>query len=225
MTLSRRTFLGALGTLPLARLAQGEPAHRLTIIHMNDFHSRHEPVDAQAMSCTRDGSAPPGCFGGSARLATAIRAQRQAAEADGRTVVLLDGGDQFQGSLFFTKFEGMAELAVQRAIGTDAMAVGNHEFDRGPEVLGRYAASAPFPLVSSNLDVSAEPALAGRIQPHAVLERRGLRIGLVGLTTLETRTGSSPGPSVAFLDAEPAAARAVAAVRGVGGERWVLRAG
>jgi 5'-nucleotidase / UDP-sugar diphosphatase len=219
MTLSRRALLGALGTLPLARLAHGEPAHRLTILNMNDFHSRHEAVDARAMSC---GGHEPGCFGGSPRLATAIRTQRAAAEADGRIVVLLDGGDQFQGSLFFMRYEGMAELAVQRAIGTDAMAVGNHEFDRGPEVLGRYAAAAAFPLVSSNIDVSAEPALAGRIQPHAVLERRGLRIGLVGLTTLETRTGSSPGPSVAFLDPEPALRRAVAAVRAEGAQLVVL---
>src|SRR4051794_27437627 len=124
MTLSRRFLLGALGTLPLTRLARGEPANRLTIIHMNDFHSRHEPVDARAVSCA---GPAPGCFGGSARLATAIRAQRAAAERDGRTVVLLDGGDQFQGSLFFTRFQGMAELAVQHAVGTDAMAVGNHE--------------------------------------------------------------------------------------------------
>ena len=44
MTLPRRLFLGALGTLPLTRLAAGQAAHRLTILHMNDFHSRHEPV-------------------------------------------------------------------------------------------------------------------------------------------------------------------------------------
>jgi len=222
MTLSRRTLLGALGTLPLARLARGQPAHRLTIIHMNDFHSRHEPVDARAMTCDRDGSAAPGCFGGSARLAGAIRAQRRAAEADGRTVVLLDGGDQFQGSLFFTKYQGQAELAVQHAVGTDAMAVGNHEFDQGPAVLGAHATAARFPLVSCNIDASAEPALRDRIRPWAVLERGGLRLGLVGLTTLETRTGSSPGPNVRFLDPGPALAQAVRDVRAQGVQLVVL---
>src|SRR3954469_11201108 len=97
MTLSRRTLLGALGTLPLTRLARGEAAHRLTIIHMNDFHSRHEPVDVRAISCGRDASAPPGCFGGSARLAAAIRAQRRGGEAGGGTGGVLDGGGHVQG--------------------------------------------------------------------------------------------------------------------------------
>jgi 5'-nucleotidase len=218
MNLSRRTLLGALGTLPLARLAHGEPTHRLTIIHMNDFHSRHEAVNDRALSCDPS----PGCFGGSARLATAIREHRQAAAADGRTVVLLDGGDQFQGSLFFTKYEGQAELAVQHAVGTDAMAVGNHEFDKGPGVLGAYAGAARFPLVSSNIDASAEPTLHGRIQPWAVLERGGLRLGLVGLTTLETPTGSSPGPNIRFLDPAPALAAAVRQVRAQGVQLVIL---
>lgn len=219
MTLSRRTLLGALGTLPLTAVARGQTLHRLTLLHMNDFHSRHDPVDARALSCT---AGKPGCLGGSARLASAIRAQRAAAEQDGRTVLLLDGGDQFQGSLFFTRYAGMAELAVQHAVGTDAMAVGNHEFDRGPAVLAAYAAAARFPLVLSNIDASAEPALAGRLRGSALLERGGLRIGLVGLTTLETRTGSSPGPNVAFAAPRPALARAVAELRGQGAQLIVL---
>ena len=125
-------------------------------------------------------------------------------------MLLLDGGDQFQGSLFFTKYQGMAELAVQHALGTDAMAVGNHEFDAGPATLAAYAAAARFPLVSSNIDAPGEPALAGRIRPVAVLCAGGLTVGVIGLTTLETRTGSSPGPNVRFRRADgPALAEAV----------------
>ncbi len=223
MTLTRRALLGALGTLPLVRLAKGETAHRLTIIHLNDFHSRHEAVDARALSCGGvDGRVAAGCFGGSARLASAIRAQRAAAERDGRTVLLLDGGDQFQGSLFFTRFRGMAELAVQHAVGTDAMAVGNHEFDQGPAVLAAYAEAARFPLVSANIDASAEPALAGRIHDGVVLQRGGMKIGVVGLTTLETPVGSSPGPNVRFLEPGPELADAVAKVRSLGAQMVLL---
>ncbi len=219
MQLSRRNVLralgiGASGTLARAGSARATdaPAHRLTVLHYNDFHSRHEAVDVRALSCT----AGDGCFGGSARLATAIGAQRAAASAEGRTVVLLDGGDQFQGSLFFTKYRGMAELAVQHAVGTDAMAVGNHEFDGGPATLAVYAAAARFPLVSSNVDASEEPALAGRLRPWTILERGGLRIGLVGLTTLETTVGSSPGPRVRFLPPRPALETAITQVRAAG---------
>ena len=218
MHLSRRALVGVLGSLPLTRLARGAAVHRLTLLHVNDFHSRHEAVNARALSC----GGGDGCLGGSARLATAIRAQRAAAEADGRTVLLLDGGDQFQGSLFFTKYHGMAELAVQHAVGTDAMAVGNHEFDQGPAVLAAFAEAAGFPLVSSNVDAAAGTALAGRLRPWVVLERGGLRIGLVGLTTLEARTGSSPGPDVTFLPPQAALARAVAGARGEGAQLIVL---
>ena len=213
MVLTRRFMLGALGTLPLTRLAHGQAAHRLTLLHLNDFHSRHEPVDGRAMSCA---AGREGCFGGSARLATRIAAERAAAEADGRAVLLLDGGDQFQGSLFYTAHKGMAELAVQHAVGVDAMAVGNHEFDNGPGTLGRYIAAARFPVLSANVDVSAEPELSGRLRPYALLDRGGIRVGVVGLTPTETLTSSSPGPRVRITDPALALARAAADARAEG---------
>ena len=214
MTLSRRLLLGAVGTLPLMRLARGQAAHRITILHLNDFHSRHEAVDNRALTCGEPAEAS--CFGGSARLAAMIQAQRMAAEADGRAVLLLDGGDQFQGSLFYTAHHGMAELAVQHAVGTDAMAVGNHEFDNGPATLARYVEAARFPVLSANIDASAEPGLAGLLRPFAVFERAGLQVGVVGLTTGQTATSSSPGPNVRFLDPAPALARAAAGARAEG---------
>lgn len=212
MLLPRRLLLGAIGTLPLARVARGQVAHRLTILHFNDVHSRHETVDARAMTCATG----PGCYGSTPRLAAAIREQRAAAEADGRIVLLLDAGDEFQGSLFYTAHHGMAELAVQHAVGVDAMALGNHEFDNGPENLGRYISAARFPVLSANIDASAEPHLAGRIRPFAILERGPLRIGIVGLTTLETRTSSSPGPNLRFSPPHQALARAAAEAKGQG---------
>ena len=122
--LARRAVLGGLGALPLVRIARGQVAHRLSIVHINDFHSRHDPVDGRALGC----SAGDACFGGSPRLATAIRTARAEAEAEGRAVLQLDSGDQFQGSLFYTALHGEAELAVMHAVGAEAMAVGNHEF-------------------------------------------------------------------------------------------------
>ena len=223
MILTRRRLLAssllAAGTLPLTRIAHGQPAHRLTVLHMNDFHSRHEAVDGRALTCSAE---RPDCFGGSARLAAAIRAQRAAAESDGRTVLLLDAGDQFQGSLFFTAHRGTAELAVMHEMGTDAMAAGNHEFDMGPGVLGAFADAARFPVLSANVDASAEPALAGRLRPYAILERAGLRIGLIGLTTQQAEVSSSPGPRVRFNDPGPALAAAAAGARAEGAALLLL---
>jgi 5'-nucleotidase / UDP-sugar diphosphatase len=203
--LARRTLLGFLGTLPLMRVADGQVVHRLTILHLNDFHSRHDPVDGGARGC----KAGKGCYGGSPRLATAIAAQRQAAEADGRSVLLLDAGDQFQGSLYYTALHGDVELAVMHAIGTDAMAVGNHEFDSGPFNLARFVRAAHFPVLSANID--AEGFLDGLLKPYALFDRAGLRIAVVGLTTDETLASSAPGPDVRFKP--PASALAAAAER------------
>ena len=215
MTLSRRFLLGALGTLPLTRLAEGAAAHRLTILHMNDFHARHEAVDARALACAPDRS---GCYGGAARLASAIAAERAAATADGRQVLLVDAGDQFQGSLFYTAWKGEVELAVMHALGTEAMAVGNHEFDNGPANLARFVRAARFPVLSANTDAAADPDLGGLLRAHAMIDKGGLRVGLVGLTTLATATGSSPGPHVRFTDPATALARSAATLRAEGAQ-------
>ena len=215
MNLPRRTLLAALGTLPLTRLAHAAPTHRLTILHMNDFHSRHEPVDVRALTCGT-GASTDTCFGGSPHLATALAMERKAAEADGRTVLLLDAGDQFQGSLFYTVHHGDAELAVMHALGTDAMAIGNHEFDNGPENLARFVRAARFPVLSANLDAADEPALAGLTHPWVILQRGDLKVGVVGLTTTETLASSAPGPRIRITDPVAALTNAARDCRAAG---------
>ena len=214
MKLSRRTLLGGLGTLPMIRVAHGEAAHRLTILHINDLHSRHEPVNQRAMSCKAGSTSD--CFGSSARLAGAIFAEREAAQQAGREVMQLDAGDQFQGSLFYTAWKGEVEALVANAFGTEAMTVGNHEFDNGPEPLSRFIARVKFPVLSANIDASAEPMLAGRLKPSVQFTRAGLKIGVVGLTTLQTETTSSPGPTIRFTDPAEALTRESAALRAQG---------
>ncbi|MBO1074964.1 bifunctional metallophosphatase/5'-nucleotidase [Roseomonas marmotae] len=206
------TGLSAALPLPALRPAAAEPSARLALLHLNDFHSKHEGVDAGAAACRADRP----CLGGSARLATALSLGRRDAAAAGRTVLQLDAGDQFMGSLFYTAHKGMTEAAVQRATGTEVMALGNHEFDHGPAVLAGYAAAVPFPLLSANLDTSREPLLAGRIRPHVVLNKGGARIGIIGLTTETTPQGSSPGPTLRFTNAAEAAERAIAELRAQG---------
>lgn len=212
--LRRRALLRALASLPMVRMAHGATAHRLTILHMNDFHSRHEPVDGRALTCRPGDRAD--CLGGVARLASALFAERAAAEAAGRTVLLVDSGDQFQGSLFYTAWHGEVELAVMHALGTEAMAVGNHEFDDGPATLARFVRAARFPVLAANIDATAEPSLAGLLQPRLLIDKAGLQIGLVGVTTLQTITSSSPGPNVHFTDPATALATQAASLRASG---------
>ncbi|MXP62949.1 bifunctional metallophosphatase/5'-nucleotidase [Roseomonas sp. M0104] len=225
--LSRRALLATTLAAPLAapalRRAHGagqaaDAAARISLLHLNDFHAKHEGLQASGAACRADRP----CLGGSARLATGWSALDAEARAEGRPALRLDAGDQFTGSLFHTAHHGKAEAAVQRATGCQAMALGNHEFDGGPERLAAYAEWVDFPLLSANLDTRNEPRLAGKIRSHAVFRHGGARIGLIGLTTETTPEASSPGPTVAFTDAREAALRAIAAIRAEGPATIVL---
>jgi 5'-nucleotidase / UDP-sugar diphosphatase len=94
----------------------------------------------------------------------------------------------------------LADLAFMNAVGYQAMAVGNHEFDRGPKPLGRFASLATFPVLSANLDVSREPALNHVIRDAAVITVGGEKFGIVGATTPTVTNISSPGPTVKLKD-------------------------
>jgi 5'-nucleotidase/UDP-sugar diphosphatase len=90
------------------------------------------------------------------------------------------------------------------------MALGNHEFDHGPENLARYLRTLDKPILAANLDTSAEPALAGMTRPALEFRRGGMRVVVIGLITETTPQVASPGPRLRFADAEEATERAVA---------------
>ncbi|MGK7867053.1 bifunctional metallophosphatase/5'-nucleotidase [Falsiroseomonas sp. E2-1-a20] len=218
MTLHRRQLLASLPlALPALRPARADAAKHVAILHLNDFHSRHEGAQAGGASCRA--GAP--CAGGAARLVASFRAARAAAVAEGRAVLALDAGDQFLGSLFYTMHRGLAEAAVQRQWGVHAMAPGNHDFNGGPETLARYLRALGAPLLAANMDISAEPALAGLVAPSAVFLVGGARIGVIGLTLQGIPQISSPGPNLRFTAPEDAAAREVARIR-AGGPATIL---
>ena len=136
------------------------------------------------------------CFGGTARLITAIQNAR--ARAD--NTLLLDGGDQFQGTLFYTYYKGSVAAEMMNKLGYDGMTVGNHEFDDGPTVLRDFVNTVDFPILMSNADITMEPALAGLIEKSVIIEKAGQRIGMIGLTPIDTDELASPGKNITFSD-------------------------
>ena len=190
-------------TAILAGLAMAAPATAETtlhILHINDLHSRIQAINRFDSTCSAEDETAGACFGGVARIATAVNAIRGPLEAAGENVILLDAGDQYQGSLFFTTYGGAAEAEFMEAIGFDAMALGNHEFNNGPEGLLPLLDGVSFPVISGNLDVSQNNVLAGRVQDHVVLDVNGVQVGIVSALTRDTMEISSPGPSIAFAD-------------------------
>jgi 5'-nucleotidase/UDP-sugar diphosphatase len=195
-----RALLGSTAFLALGA-APALADTQLHILHFNDFHSRIEPINRFNSTCSPSDDAEGSCFGGAARLFTLINQMRDAITAQGDPVLVLSAGDSSQGSLFFTTYGGAAEAELNNLIGLDAMAVGNHEFDNGPEGLLVFTESAEYPIVGANIDVSANNMLAGQVVPYAILNAGDLRVGIVGAVTNDTPEISSPGPTVVINDA------------------------
>ncbi len=170
--------------------------YSLTILHTNDFHARFEPISKYDSGCSSEDNTEGKCFGGSARLITALADAR----ARSNNSILVDGGDQFQGTLFYTYYKGKLAAEMMNKMGYDGMTVGNHEFDDGPEVLRGFMDAVDFPVLMSNADVSGEPLLHGKLAKSTVIERGGEKIGLIGLTPQDTDELASPGANVIFTD-------------------------
>jgi 5'-nucleotidase len=172
----------------------------LHILHINDLHSRIQPINRFDSTCDAQDDAAGECFGGVARVATAINTLRDELTAAGQSVIVLDAGDQFQGSFMYTTYRGAAEAEFMQAIGFDAMAVGNHEFDDGPAALAEFIDAVDFPVVSGNLDLMQSDLLRDRVADHVVLEVNGMQVGIVSALATNTAETSSPGPNVTFQD-------------------------
>ncbi|SFR43996.1 5'-nucleotidase [Yoonia tamlensis] len=170
--------------------------YSLTILHTNDFHARFEPISKYDSGCSAEDNAAGECFGGTARLITAVADAR----ARSNNSILVDGGDQFQGTLFYTYYKGAMAAEFMNLLGYDAMTVGNHEFDDGPEVLRGFMDAVEFPVLMSNADVSGEPLLADVLMKSTVIEQGGEKIGLIGLTPQDTDELASPGDNIIFTD-------------------------
>ncbi|WP_299663978.1 bifunctional UDP-sugar hydrolase/5'-nucleotidase [uncultured Ruegeria sp.] len=210
-------FLASAAVLGLtAGMAAAE--YKLTILHTNDFHSRIEPINKYDSGCGDEDNAEGKCFGGSARLVTAVEDARGRAENS----ILVDGGDQFQGSLFYTYYKGKVAAEFMNKLGYDAMTVGNHEFDDGPEILRGFIDSVDFPVLMSNANIADEELLTDKIKKSTVIEVGGEKIGLIGLTPEDTHDLASPGPNITFSDPAPAVQAEVDKLTGEGVNKIIV---
>jgi len=179
--------------------AQTAPDFTLTILHVNDTHSKFEPTQTKLTMDLDDqlkGKAVYVELGGYPQAVDVIEKLR-AKEAN---PVLLHAGDFVQGSLYFTKYEGVADLLFWNRVKPTAATMGNHEFDKGvPFLLNTWLGQTRFPVVTSNVDFSKDADLSALARkPYVVKEVGGQKVGFIGATTTETPFISSPGKNVAF---------------------------
>jgi 5'-nucleotidase/UDP-sugar diphosphatase len=233
-SLSRREFLVTSGAAAVGAtilkpgfLSAAPPgAKTFTILHTNDLHSNFlglgPAADYSPFTLNDDATR-----GGYARQATLIRQRKQMRQAQGPVLVLC-AGDYSMGTPFgaATRETG-GELRIMARMGYDAATFGNHEFDLGPDGLGKSigvaARAGRVPTVlASNTDFTAnDPTLAdlqrlakaGVIRRYRVVERGGLRFGLFGLLGKEAISVTVGAGAVRFADPVEAAKEMVKALR------------
>lgn len=200
----RARFFRATAMVALVSMSATPVAHAasLTIFHNNDGESSLVPATG---------------FPGAARFYTALDQARTAANGAGRDVLTISSGDNFLASSLFTASLNSGvyyDAQMLARVNYDAVVLGNHEFDFGPQVLadfiGQSGANTTF--LSANLDFSGESSLQalvsnGRIAKSKVVTRGSETYAIVSATTESLPIIASPGnvvvnPVVAAVQAE-----------------------
>jgi len=183
-----------------------------TILHTNDMHSAFigmGPASDYTPFILNDDATR----GGYARLAALIATRKAARQGQG-PVLVLDAGDYSMGTAFAAATREIGgELQLMGRMGYDATTFGNHEFDLGPDGLGKSisvaakAGRVPAVLASNTDFAKPDATLAdlqrlaktGVIRRYTVIERGGIRFGIFGLLGKEALHYTSGG-AVTFAD-------------------------
>nr|MBX2876035.1 esterase-like activity of phytase family protein [Saprospiraceae bacterium] len=179
------------GTVTLFGVEFDKPGFFLRIVHNNDGESKLLPTDVNGMQ-----------IGGAAQFKVVADNVRSGQYPN----LMLSSGDNFLAGTAFNASLNRApglplyDAVVMDEIGYDAICIGNHDFDFGPDILermiGDFIKTQP-PYLSANLDFTGEPGLqalvdAGRIAKRTVFEKDGEKIGVIGLITDAINTISTP---------------------------------
>ena len=180
--------------------AQGpekDKTYRITIMHTNDHHGRFWK--------NSDGE-----YGLSAQK-TVIDAIRREVAASGGHTLLLSGGDINMGVPESDLQDAVPDFLGMNLLGFQAMAVGNHEFDKPLLVLRMQRDLAKFPMLAANIYENGQRMF----DPYKVFTIDGLRIGVMGLTTEDTYKMVMPEnvKNIEFRSTQAEAAKVVPELR------------
>uniref|UniRef100_A0A7C5EV89 Bifunctional metallophosphatase/5'-nucleotidase n=1 Tax=Desulfobacca acetoxidans TaxID=60893 RepID=A0A7C5EV89_9BACT len=145
---------------------------RLRLIHLNDFHGFALPQKVPGGE---------GEEGGAAYMAYQVEQLRRQ-----HPTLLLAAGDMVHGDNWANLFKGASVIALMNLMGFDAMALGNHDFNYGQQVLEQLIAAACFPVLGANVQ-----GVKG-LQAFVVKSVGGLRVALIGVVTSDVPVTTHP---------------------------------
>ncbi|KAG7220186.1 hypothetical protein INR49_018407 [Caranx melampygus] len=172
--LSTRLLFPLLLLLSPGSSASSSTTWDLVLLHTNDVHGRVEETSKRSGTCGKSGE----CFAGVARRATVIKRIRGSES----NVLLLDAGDQFQGTVWFNYYKGAEAAHFMNKL--------------------QYSIMIQCPVVSANIrvDDTLAATFGTSFQPYRILMVDGQKVGVVGYTSRETPALSKPGPHLQFED-------------------------
>ncbi len=150
----------------------------VTLLFTNDVESAYDPIPAFWLESQE-------MIGGIAEMSTLIKSIRRTEP----NVFLFDSGDIFTGALAKLT-EGRLAFELMMTMGYDAMAIGNHEFEYGHEVFAWQKNRVSFPVLGANLFYKGTDHPYA--QAHTIVERNGVRIGVIGIMGQDTVSAIIP---------------------------------
>jgi 2',3'-cyclic-nucleotide 2'-phosphodiesterase (5'-nucleotidase family) len=184
----------------------------LTILHTNDLHGHLEPfVDGNSM------------VGGMAYLGEVVECERA---KDPAHTLVVDGGDSVQGAPLCDFYEGQPMTEAMNSIGYDVETLGNHDFDHGTGALAKRLEMTNAPVLAANLVVNDKHStLRGKTRPFVIKEIDGLKVGIIGLVTPDSKEmikDKDDARSIDFLSYDDALKKELPRMREKGADVIIL---
>lgn len=178
----------------------------ITILYTNDEHGWIAPTEEH---------------GGAAGM---LGLWHAAGYPENAPYLVLSGGDTWTGPAISSWFDGEPTVALMNAMGYDAVALGNHEFDFGRDVLQMRAAQATFPFLAANVREVDTGKPVDFALPYSVQTVGGVSVGVIGLASLETPETTMPThvADLAFIPYAEALEEAVPQARADGAEVLIV---
>lgn len=212
---------------------------RFYLAHINDTHSHFDETALPLRLALPDGHSDIRLHcGGFPRLAGFIKQARQRAITEQMPFLLLDAGDSFQGTLYFSCFKGQANAALLNQLGVDAMVVGNHELDTGNTPLANFLRQIRFPLLAANWDLAGEaedkqtrmqnhPLMVSwqnpaHPKPYIVKWMNDVPVAVFGLVLENMPDIAAPDGDSTFLPVVETARKVIAEIHAAGIEHIIL---
>lgn len=192
---------------PVEPIPPDETVRTLTIFYTNDEHGWMEPTTTH---------------GGAAGL-MGLWKQNKGYTADG-PYLIISGGDMWTGPAIATYTQGEAMVDVMNAMNYAATAIGNHEFDFKVEGLNARILESNFRYLSANIRTKAANEIPSFAAPFIIKEVNGVKVGIIGLSSLTTPTSTFPDnvKDYNFIDYATALNEVMPQVKEAGAELLII---